>query len=1231
MATAPAILHNAPNHKIRNRAKHMFLKKIITSGFKSFADRITITLDKTHITGIVGPNGSGKSNVIDAVRWVMGEQNTKMLRGEKATDIIFAGSEKRKPLGMAEVSLVFDNEEASVFCPPEYRHEPEITLTRRLYIDGQREYLINRKPVRLKDIVSFFTSTGLGGRSYSMIQQGQVDRILQAKPEQLREMLEEAAGTLIFKTRRMEANKKLERTAQNMARIDDILGELERQIQTLKAQVEKAEEWQNLTAEMRERETELFVYNFRHFNKKKSELQKDIEDNSLKKVACLGEIARLEVRHEELKKFLDEADPELHALTEEITLLREKLAASEASLINSRQLLESGEEQVRELSAELDEEEQNLQKIKAEAGEAESRLEAAQREWEDLEESLEDLVSRSEIADEEDQVYQSRIEEMKEERRNIERLLENHKMRRENLEKEYSKASRIMNEQTEKVLALEEELSHEQIIFEGQQLKLASEKKGLGKETEKRGELEQKQQKVQDRIKESRKQLDKSKSGWFEQKARLKSLEEREQDADGWVAQIRELKEAEGETESRMWVMFSELIRLGADFHSLPEAVRLSFQSWSERLIVNDREHLRLVTKECAEQKIGGVPVSVLKRDEIPSDFAKLADQWQLAPIGRFLETEQQNPGLKQLFSSLWYQTSSGIPGHQLLSQLPSGVMIFTQDGLCIQSEYDGVIGAPSGEEGSLARKDKIAELSRLVEALDEEQQRWTDKITQQEDESKKLQTDIKALEDEISEKNKSLLELMSEFKVREQKIQHKQDQIVEVRQQYRELEENCERYGTEVEDLKRSKEALTTEKTQIDETLEDALAQCDEIKDRQGELKRQVEQQKIELASAKTLSQTLREHFDRDRGKEEQIQSRVLKKQDNLEQLKIRIQESGQMQQDLTEEIEKYVYQREELEVSLNKKKEANSEIVDELRQTETRLKEAREIQQKAQKHLSDHELELERIRLGIEGIKQQSLEKYQFDPEASDLEDQPDFSPENASKAVSKIRGKLDGFGPVNMMAVEEYRELNVRKEFMETQKTEVLSSISLLELAIDEIEETSKNRFIQTFTTLNEEFSSLFPVLFPRGEGQIQMTDPDNSLESGVEIMVRLPGKKRQNMRLFSGGEKALTAIALIFALLKSKPTPFCFLDEVDAPLDETNVGRYNNVLEALADRFQFIVITHRRKTMEVLDTLYGVTMQEPGVSKVVGVDMSKAIPTHLQKSFKEEKRKGASAAP
>jgi chromosome segregation protein len=294
-------------------------------------------------------------------------------------------------------------------------------------------------------------------------------------------------------------------------------------------------------------------------------------------------------------------------------------------------------------------------------------------------------------------------------------------------------------------------------------------------------------------------------------------------------------------------------------------------------------------------------------------------------------------------------------------------------------------------------------------------------------------------------------------------------------------------------------------------------------------------------------------------------------------------------------------------------------------LRGYDNQLKDRREKLNKLQNKLNSVRIDLEKVRMAIEGIREQAAEKYHIEIAEYEFEFDPEFKAETVGRRVSRLRKQIEDMGAINMMAIEEYEQLTERKEFIEAQREEVFSSIAILEEAIEEMEETSKNKFMEIYATINLEFGNLFPILFPGGEARLELSEPDDPLNSGVEIMCRLPGKSHQRMNLFSGGEKALTAISLIFALLKTKPTPFCFLDEVDAPLDEANVGRYNKVLEALSERFQFIVITHNRRTMEVLDTLYGVTMQEPGVSKVVGVDLKKDLPDHLKKAFKETKKK------
>ena len=411
----------------------------------------------------------------------------------------------------------------------------------------------------------------------------------------------------------------------------------------------------------------LFVHNYRHFSKKSEELKVQIEENSLKKVACISEIARLELRLSELKQLLDEADPELHALTEEITLVREKLAASEASLTNARKLLETEKSKVRALSEELQEEEDALAKIRTEALQAEERLTAARLEKEALEEGLEELSTHREIADEEDQVYQSRIGEMKEEKQNLDRLLENHRIRRENLEREYATASRLMNEQTEKVLTLEEELSREQIMFEGRQLKLAAEKKGISQEAEKREALELRLSGQKDRLKSYHQRYDQSRSGWFTEKARLQSLQELDQHSEGWVARVRSFQQ---DFPGEPWVLLSDMISLAPGFHDLPDPIRSSLGSWSERLLLPGREGLDQLSQLCLERRLGGVPAS-LYRQQVPEAFIRLAEQWQLAPLAPVLLPEKADPGLTGLLSGLWYKKSPGTRKQQSSGSSP--------------------------------------------------------------------------------------------------------------------------------------------------------------------------------------------------------------------------------------------------------------------------------------------------------------------------------------------------------------------------------------------------------------------------------------------------------------------------------------------------------------------------------------------------------------------------------
>lgn len=1204
----------------------MYLKKITSVGFKSFAERITVNFEKNHIAGIVGPNGSGKSNVIDAVRWVMGEQNAKMLRGEKTTDIIFSGSEKRKPLAMAEVTLVFDNSEASKFCPPEYRHEEEISLTRRLYLDGQREYFINKKPCRLKDIVGFFTSTGLGGRSYSMIQQGQVDRILQAKPEQLREIVEEAAGINIFKNQRLDANKKLEQTELHMSRIDDILKEVERQMDALKEQVEKAEKWKSLSDQLREKELNLFQQNYLYFNQKEQEIKHIIENSSLKEVACITEITQLEYKAAELKRVLNEADPELHKLSERITQVREKIAGSEAKLSNFYDLQTNGNEQIQSLQAELGNELEEYERSKEQLVELRRRLDESSENKIELESQLEEMQQQLEIAMEEEQVFRSKIEDFVTEKQNLDRLIDSNRMRKENIEREYSKASREMAEYTEKVTRIEEEHSHLQMIAEGCQVKANILRKGVDQEVAEKHNLETNLLLKQDRLEQLQQKHEQSRAKYLESNARYESLKESMSFTEGHWQEAQKMKQE------------TELIDIMADYISfaeesdrkLPKEVKIAFGKWCEQVYISDQQNLKGISEKIRAYNLGGIYGKTAQKEYSVAVCKEWAEKFELKPIKNHLIIQVQAQGLQDLLSCIYF--ADELQEDQLFEiwrEAPKDAILFSKSGLHFYNSNNFIFGYSEGHS--------ILELKEKLETFDKERvkqlalcEEITHKIIGIKEKISSTKEKIKDINAVIHSKNQDMLEVLAELETTKSKLNYQQELIVSARKEYVKLDELCEQYGTELEDLNSNERSLKTEREQTELEYQDAKEQIIEISDKKEEIKRQNDQVKIDLASVKTLFETLQEHYVRDANQFEGMERKLEKRRLDLENYENKVRESSEKIADLEEDIRELILDREDLDEQLNAKKQTNAGIVEELNQIENRLGEARSVKDNARRALSEKEIELERIKSAVEGFIQQSLEKYSIDPRQQECEYDEKFDSSKESRLVGSLKSKLDSLGAINMMAVDEYRDLKVRQDFMLSQKGEVDSAIGELQVGIEEIEEKSKARFMKTYHDLNHEFKNLFPILFPRGEGHIQLLDEENPLETGLEIYVRLPGKNRQSMRLFSGGEKALTAIALIFALLKSKPTPFCFLDEVDAPLDETNVGRYNKVLEALSDRFQFIVITHRRKTMEVLDSLFGVTMQEPGVSKVVGVDLAKALPTHLQKAFKEEKRQGASAS-
>lgn len=1203
----------------------MYLKKIIISGFKSFADKIVITLDKG-ITGVVGPNGSGKSNIIDSVRWVMGEQNAKNLRGEKATDIIFAGSEKRKPLGMAEVSLVFDNADDSGFCPPEYRHEPEISLTRRLYADGQREYLINKKQCRLKDIIGFFATTGLGGRSYSMIQQGQVERILNAKPEDVREIIEEAAGTLVYKKRKVEAQKKLEQTTLNLSRIEDILVEVGKQLESLGGQVEKAKEFSDLTEKLRDEEVSLLAHNHKHFSEQRSSLEASLEGEKSQEAESLAHIAAMEVRHQELQSQLDDSDPDIQALQEQISIIREKIARSESLLKSSADRLAQGERRLHDLAQELAEDDANLKVLELQVDGARQEMSQAEEAASRLREAIEGFEYEVECATEAAQVYQSRIDEFEDETRNIERLIESNKFRSEQLDKDFARCHQQIAEEAQRREALTRDILHaeaELTLWEG---RAGATKAGLDHEIREKHEREAAVAQRYRDIKTANVDRDRIRERYHEARARFTSLQELEAGTTDVAGALTKLKTEAPDVASRLGGLLTDHLTFSSAAAELPRPAAAAFERWAERIVALNLDAFNDLVRTAHRLSLGTLPVCLLSQAEAIDQSAakRWAEGCGAESMQRFLKIESAwdtSTNFTHWMDRLYVLPTLSIDASSL-RDLPHGLVVFTSQGVTITGSGELVVGGKA-QGGLLSRKSELEILALALKELEGElagTQSTIDELEFKINEDRQIVAEIDA---KLQAQNQGVLEVMTQLQAAQQLHARKKELIDETLVASQRLEAQAERLVTERDTMVQNRTALDRELANARFELQNLEQESESLIERREEIRRLHDSKRLELAKSQARAQALRDGFATTKAQMELLQNKLSRRYEERSRLEQDLTTAQWEQDQSKQDIEQSVRERERLQTEFSARREENAGVVEETRVIESRLKGLRDKISGMQKGLAEKNLQMERIRLALFGVTEQALEKYKLDLTAYDFKVDPDFNHEGRQRSVSRLRNKIEAMGAINMMALREYEERNERRDFIARQRDEVLSSIDLLNAAIGEIEETSLRKFIEAYERINFEFGELFPILFPTGEGRLELTHPDNLLISGVEIMCRLPGKSKKSMTLFSGGEKALTAISLIFALLKTKPTPYCFLDEVDAPLDEANVGRYNRVLEALSSQFQFIVITHNRRTMEVLDTLYGITMQEPGVSKVVGVDMEKDLPSHLKKAFKEEK--------
>ena len=1177
----------------------MKIKRLEIQGFKSFQDKACLEFNQA-ITGVVGPNGCGKSNVVDAIRWVMGEQSAKNLRGKSMEDIIFGGTEFRKPLGMAEVSLFFSTEDGRV--PAKYLNFSEIQVTRRLYRDGESDYLLNKTPCRLLDVAELFMDTGIGARAYSIIEQGKIGMILHAKPEERRFLIEEAAGVTKFKARKVVALKKIEATRQNLLRIGDIVSEIKRQMNGLQRQAKKAERFREIRLELKEIELLFAAKGYAAVQRERLGLESEIAalDRQLQELAVRLDEAELAVEGSrigllETEKLLSAAQEEIFHWKGELQGGENRLEFQRRELANLERHDARFEEELQGLRDQLADSERELATLLQQRA---SYLEELGREGESLEhrEALLEEMATSEagVTRELDEARRSLFASLSEGAQ----AANQHTAAGKRLA---AIGERLQASGRERVL-LAERLAEAQlklVALKGE-LEVLAHKKALTDEelsilVGREAALKLAQDAGDKVLQQRRDQL--SSAG-----SRLNSLNELEAQFAGYGQGVRNLLLAEP-FKNDTFTMLADALEVEEEFEVALESVlgeRLQYLlCGSAGTALDAVAHLKgsaggrcsFITAvpwpgPAGETPVGAAPL--VDRVKVPARFASLV---QPLLAGAFLARDLSHAlALAGAYPSCTFVTLDGDLAHA-----------------------GGIVNGGSSEpaqQGIIHKKREIKGLQADVVRLSEEVQRLTSAR-----ETRRL---------EIAEAEAERLELRQDLHRLEIGILNTEKDLQSVAAECRRVEESGAVRELEEEQLAEEKALVAAELAQA-EGKKEASELCTlgaeaSVQALQGRL----EGSRFEMEEAREVVTSLKVRVAALREKGEAAQRAHRRVEGLCEDLTARIASR-------TGELAGSAAERSRLSTAIAGGEEALRGIVARqlaseqallvvrerydseaagVQEQEARLKTGRTEAAQLRDLLNVRSLRLSELTMRLAHLEEALREKYRLEvAEALDAYALLEWDEAERGARQAELQKAIEDMGEVNLMAIDEFKQMEERFSFLSGQKDDLEESMNALQKAIQRINRTTRKRFLETFELVNEKFQQVFPRLFCGGHAELRLTDEEDLLSTGLEIVVQPPGKKLQNVSLLSGGEKALTAVALIFSIFLIKPSPFCLLDEVDAPLDDANIGRFNEMVREMSAGSQFIIITHNRATMAVADTLYGVTMEEPGVSKLVSVRLNR----------------------
>ncbi len=1182
----------------------MRIKKIFITGFKSFMDRMEVIFPGG-LSAIVGPNGCGKSNIVDAIRWAMGEQSAKLLRGRQMEDVIFGGADGFKPLGMAEVSLVFENGNGSF--PAEFANHSELSVTRRLYRSGESEYLLNNVSCRLKDIQEIFMDTGLGNRDYSIIGQGKIGSIIEQRPEETRAMLEEAAGITKYKRKVEETRRKIELTKGNLQRVEDILVEVERQMRSLKRQAAKAMRYKTIGQEIQRLELILSANTYLELTQGANNRMQSTEDLVHEEIALSTAFSGIQAGIETMNLELEDKDKSISGMKEAYFQLKGIVNKRESHLASLAGEKRMQEELKGRLEREKDDLGRKLTALREERGLLLEKIEKIKRTSSDLEgeiSSLEQRVKgRHDLLKEAKEIYEEARTRVNSRVSKEMSLTQESGYLNKRIEEITDTRTRLENEKQDVNLKLEniaQASSRKNEIREALVVKLETIEQDVLREKSRSAELVSTGKELGAQFRSVETDLNRHQS-------RLVTLRSMTENFEGYKVGVRTIMKADdlgARREGRILGLVADILRVDPEFEQAVEAA------------LGDK--LQYVIVE--SQRDGKEAVEYLRsRAKGRSSFIPMADLDGNGHGGnhtgyRLLKDVVTVPdSYRSLMDVLLGNTS-------LVDDLGQAISAWAGNGKTQAFvTREGDVVDPSG----IISGGKVANTSHGILARKREIDELQEKVTSLEGAGEELERRLNENSIEIEKKNKLLERLMEERASCQDKINDLDKDNFRLSHEMDQLERLAQRISGELEqkgkEQNRHRDALSKIQSELEQCKETREREESYFQEKEFELKdseEELENYREELSRLKTSHSLSREEERGLKREVERIDDFTYEAERRLEGMGEEISGTGVKYQEYLLKEESI---REEL-ITLSERLDRAKEEVNTVEQDRNRAwNRIREDEKKAEDMRGEIEvlkekinrarMEQSEIKYKMNGLVESVQEKFNLDLTEiykAYLED--DFSPVDTREKMEHQKTIREKLGDVNLTAIQEHEALKDRYGFIKSQKDDLLNSIDALNQAIRKINKASLERFMKTFTDVDKKLKEIFPILFNGGSAGLKLVDESLPLETGILVEVQPPGKKLSHMALLSGGEKALVAMALIFAIYLIKPSPFCLLDEVDAPLDEANIDRFNDLLQEIVKYSQIIMVTHSRRSMEIADQLYGVTMESRGVSKLVSVNLA-----------------------